>query len=163
MEKFAINVKIKRLSETAKIPTKAHESDAAFDIYADIQDTFVPFGKSIDESEKGIKVMPGQTVKVHTGFSTEIPIGYWGAVYARSGLATKQGLRPANCVAVIDAEYRGEWLIPLHNDSNEVQIIHHGDRIAQFMLAPVIETFFEEVSELSDSDRGEGGFGSSGK
>lgn len=163
MEKFAINVKIKRLSETAKIPTKAHESDAAFDIYADIQDTFVPFGKSIDESEKGIKVMPGQTVKVHTGFSTEIPIGYWGAIYARSGLATKQGLRPANCVAVIDAEYRGEWLIPLHNDSSDVQIIHHGDRIAQFMLAPVIETSFEEVSELSDSDRGEGGFGSSGK
>mgnify|MGYP002771609201 FL=1 len=163
MEKFAINVKIKRLSETAKIPTKAHESDAAFDIYADIQDTFVPFGKSIDESEKGIKVMPGQTVKVHTGFSTEIPIGYWGAVYARSGLATKQGLRPANCVAVIDAEYRGEWLIPLHNDSSDVQIIHHGDRIAQFMLAPVIETSFEEVSELNSSDRGEGGFGSSGK
>lgn len=163
MKKFAINVKIKRLSETAKIPTKAHESDAAFDIFADIQDTFVPFGKSIDESEKGIKVMPGQTVKVHTGFSTEIPIGYWGAVYARSGLATKQGLRPANCVAVIDAEYRGEWLIPLHNDSSDVQIIHHGDRIAQFMLAPVIETSFEEVSELSNSDRGEGGFGSSGK
>ena len=161
MEKFAINVKIKRLSETAQLPTKAHDSDAAFDLYADIQDTFKPFGST--EDIKGIKVMPGQTVKVHTGFSTEIPIGYWGAIYARSGLATKQGLRPANCVAVIDAEYRGEWLIPLHNDSSDVQIIHHGDRIAQFMLAPVIETSFEEVSELSDSDRGEGGFGSSGK
>lgn len=161
MEKFAINVKIKRLSETAQLPTKAHDSDAAFDLYADIQDTFKPFGSTKDV--KGIKVMPGQTVKVHTGFSTEIPIGYWGAIYARSGLATKQGLRPANCVAVIDAEYRGEWLIPLHNDSSDVQIIHHGDRIAQFMLAPVIETSFEEVSELSDSDRGEGGFGSSGK
>lgn len=161
MEKFAINVKIKRLSETAQLPTKAHDSDAAFDLYADIQDTFKPFGST--EDVKGIKVMPGQTVKVYTGFSTEIPVGYWGAVYARSGLATKQGLRPANCVAVIDAEYRGEWLIPLHNDSSDVQIIHHGDRIAQFMLAPVIETKFEEVSELSDSDRGEGGFGSSGK
>lgn len=161
MEKFAINVKIKRLSETAQLPTKAHDSDAAFDLYADIQDTFKPFGST--EDVKGIKVMPGQTVKVHTGFSTEIPIGYWGAIYARSGLATKQGLRPANCVAVIDAEYRGEWLIPLHNDSSDVQIIHHGDRIAQFMLAPVIETSFEEVSELSSSDRGEGGFGSSGK
>jgi len=161
MEKFAINVKIKRLSETAQLPTKAHDSDAAFDLYADIQDTFKPFGST--EDVKGIKVMPGQTVKVHTGFSTEIPIGYWGAIYARSGLATKQGLRPANCVAVIDAEYRGEWLIPLHNDSSDVQIIHHGDRIAQFMLAPVIETSFEEVSELNDSDRGEGGFGSSGK
>ena len=161
MEKFAINVKIKRLSETAQLPTKAHDSDAAFDLYADIQDTFKPFGST--EDVKGIKVMPGQTVKVHTGFSTEIPIGYWGAIYARSGLATKQGLRPANCVAVIDAEYRGEWLIPLHNDSSDVQIIHQGDRIAQFMLAPVIETSFEEVSELSDSDRGEDGFGSSGK
>lgn len=161
MEKFAINVKIKRLSETAQLPTKAHDSDAAFDLYADIQDTFKPFGST--EDVKGIKVMPGQTVKVHTGFSTEIPIGYWGAIYARSGLATKQGLRPANCVAVIDAEYRGEWLIPLHNDSSDVQIIHHGDRIAQFMLAPVIETKLEEVNELTESDRGEGGFGSSGK
>lgn len=163
MEKFAINVKIKRLSETAKIPTKAHESDAAFDIYADIQDTFVPFGKSIDESEKGIKVMPGQTVKVSSGVAMEIPEWYWGAVYARSGLATKQGLRPANCVGVIDSHYRGPIIVAIHNDSNNVQIIHHGDRIAQVMLAPVIETSFEEVSELSDSDRGEGGFGSSGK
>lgn len=161
MKKFAINVKIKRLSETAQLPTKAHDSDAAFDLYADIQDTFKPFGST--EDVKGIKVMPGQTVKIHTGFSTEIPIGYWGAIYARSGLATKQGLRPANCVAVIDAEYRGEWLIPLHNDSSDVQIIHHGDRIAQFMLAPVIETKLEEVNELTESDRGEGGFGSSGK
>lgn len=163
MEKFAINVKIKRLSETAQLPTKAHDSDAAFDLYADIQETYIPFGKTIEESEKGIKVMPGQTVKISSGIAMEIPEWYWGAIYARSGLATKQGLRPANCVAVIDAHYRGPIAVPIHNDSNEVQIIHHGDRIAQFMLAPVIETSFEEVSELSDSDRGEGGFGSSGK
>ena len=163
MEKFAINVKIKRLSETAQLPTKAHDSDAAFDLYADIQETYIPFGKTFEESEKGIKVMPGQTVKVSSGVAMEIPEWYWGAVYARSGLATKQGLRPANCVGVIDSHYRGPIIVAIHNDSNNVQIIHHGDRIAQFMLAHVIETSFEEVSELSDSDRGEGGFGSSGK
>lgn len=161
MEKFAINVKIKRLSETAQLPTKAHDSDAAFDLYADIEDTFKPFGST--EDVRGLKILPGQTVKISSGVAMEIPEWYWGAIYARSGLATKQGLRPANCVAVIDAHYRGPIAVPIHNDSNEVQIIHHGDRIAQFMLAPVIETSFEEVSELSDSDRGEGGFGSSGK
>lgn len=160
---FAINVKIKRLTETAKIPTKAHESDAAFDMYADIQETFVPFGRSAEESEKGVKIMPGQTVKVSSGVAMEIPEGYWGAVYARSGLATKQGLRPANAVGVVDAHYRGPVIVAIHNDSSNVQIIHHGDRIAQFMLAPVIETKFEEVDELTESDRGEGGFGSSGK
>lgn len=161
MEKFAINVKIKRLSETAQLPTKNFDSDAAFDLYADIQDTFKPFGST--EDVKGIKIMPGQTVKVSSGVAMEIPEWYWGAVYARSGLATKQGLRPANCVGVIDSHYRGPIIVAIHNDSNNVQIIRHGDRIAQFMLAPVIETSFEEVSELSDSDRGEGGFGSSGK
>ena len=161
MEKFAINVKIKRLSETAQLPTKAHDSDASFDLYADIEDTFKPFGST--EDVRGLKILPGQTVKISSGVAMEIPEWYWGAIYARSGLATKQGLRPANCVAVIDAHYRGPIAVPIHNDSNEVQIIHHGDRIAQFMLAPVIETSFEEVSELSDSDRGEGGFGSSGK
>lgn len=161
MEKFAINVKIKRLSETAQLPTKNFDSDAAFDLYADIKDTFKPFGTA--ENEKGVKVMPGQTVKIGTGVAMEIPEWYWGAIYARSGLATKQGLRPANAVGVVDSHYRGEIVVAIHNDSSEVQIIHHGDRIAQFMLAPVIETKFEEVSELSDSDRGEGGFGSSGK
>ena len=163
MDKFAINIKIKRLTETAKIPTKNFDSDAAFDLYADIQETFVPFGKTSEESEKGIKILPGQTVKIGTGVAMEIPEWYWGAIYARSGLATKQGLRPANATGVIDSHYRGEIIVPLHNDSNEVQIVRHGDRIAQFMLAPVIETAFEEVSELSDSDRGDGGFGSSGK
>lgn len=156
-------IKIKKLTETAKIPTKNFDSDAAFDLYADIQETFVPFGKTAEESERGVKVMPGQTVKISSGVAMEIPEWYWGAVYARSGLATKQGLRPANCVGVIDSQYRGAIIVPVHNDSNEVQIIRHGDRIAQFMLAPVIETSFEEVSELSESDRGEGGFGSSGK
>ena len=105
----------------------------------------------------------GEFQIIDLGVAMEIPEWYWGAVYARSGLATKQGLRPANCVGVIDSHYRGPIIVAIHNDSNNVQIIHHGDRIAQFMLAPVIETSFEEVSELSDSDRGEGGFGSSGK
>ncbi len=93
-------IKIKKLTETAKIPTKNFDSDAAFDLYADIQETFVPFGKTAEESEKGLKVMPGQTVKISSGVAMEIPEWYWGAVYARSGLATKQGLRPANCVGM---------------------------------------------------------------
>ena len=163
MADFSINVKIKRLTETAKLPTKAHDSDAAFDLYADIQETYIPFGKTFEESERGIKVMPGQTAKISSGVAMEIPEWYWGAVYARSGLATKQGLRPANCVGVIDSHYRGPIIVAIHNDSNEVQIVRHGDRIAQFMLAPVIETYFEDVEELSESDRGNGGFGSSGK
>ena len=140
-------MKIKLLSDKAKVPTRGSEEAAGWDLYA-ATDAIIP---------------PHSTVKVSTDIAIEIPAGYFGAVFARSGLATKQGLRPANCVGVIDSHYRGPIIVAIHNDSNNVQIIHHGDRIAQFMLAPVIETSFEEVSELSDSDRGEGGFGSSGK
>ena len=107
-------------------------------------------------------IIPHKTVKIPTGFATNIPHGYWGAVFARSGLATKQGLRPANCVAVIDEPYTGEWLVPIHNDTNETQIIHHGDRIAQFTLLPYFNTNLIEVDELDSTDRGSNGFGSSG-
>lgn len=141
-----IDVKIKKLNDIAIIPTKAHETDACFDIYA----------------SKYAEIAPGGTVLVHTGFATEIPVGYWGAVFARSGMATKHGLRPANCVPVIDAPYRGEWLIPLHNDSDEMQIVNAGDRIAQFMILPVLPTNLIVCDDIGESDRGDNGFGSTG-
>lgn len=141
-----IDVKIKKLDDVAIIPTKAHETDACFDIYA----------------SKYAEIAPGGTTLVHTGFATEIPVGYWGAVFARSGIATKRGLRPANCVPVIDAPYRGEWLIPLHNDSDEMQIVNAGDRIAQFMILPVLPTNLILCDDIGESDRGDNGFGSTG-
>ena len=157
-----VNVKIKKLTETAKIPTKAHAEDAAFDLYADIpNDTFIPWG-SIEE-RNGLKILPHTTVKVGTGLAMAIPNGYWGAIKARSGIATKHGLRPANAVGCIDSNYRGEIIVALHNDSSETQIIEHGQRIAQFMLAPVIPTEFEETDNLDETSRGAEGFGDSGK
>ena len=157
-----VNVKIKKLTETAKIPTKAHAEDAAFDLYADIpNDTFIPWGST--EERNGLKILPHTTVKVGTRVAMAIPKDYWGAIYARSGIATKQGLRPANDVGVVDNSYRGEIIVALLNDSSETQIIEHGQRIAQFMLAPVIPTEFEETDNLDETSRGAEGFGDSGK
>ena len=150
-----LNLKIQLLTETATLPTKAHTTDACFDIYADIP--------APEYDEGGVAIKPHQTVLIPTGFATEIPHGYWGAIFARSGLASKQGLRPVQGVPVIDEPYRGQWMIPLHNDSEETRVIHHGDRICQFMLLPYFDTNLIEVDNLSDTDRGNGGFGSSGK
>lgn len=147
-----LNLKIQRLTDTATMPTKVHPNDACFDIYADI----ISIGKGFAE------IKPHQTVLIPTGFATEIPHGFWGAIFARSGLASKKGLRPAQGVPVIDEPYRGMWKIPLHNDGEETQIIQHGDRICQFMLLPYFDTKLTEVTELSDTDRGQGGFGSTG-
>lgn len=149
-----LELKIKCLSKTATLPKKAHPTDACFDIYADA----LSF-----RNDGEITIGPHETVKIPTGFATNIPHGYWGAVFARSGLATKEGLRPANCVAVIDEPYTGQWLIPLHNDTDETKIIHHGDRIAQFTLLPYFDTIFTEVDELDSTERGDGGFGHTGK
>lgn len=169
-----LDLKIQRLTDTAKLPTKAHAEDACFDIYADVpneeykyrKETTNPFGGfpmfTTEEKGKGVAIQPHQTVLIPTGFATEIPHGFWGAIFARSGLASKQGLRPAQGVPVIDESYRGQWMIPLYNQSNEPQIIHHGDRICQFMLLPYFDTNLIEVDNLSSTDRGEGGFGSSG-
>lgn len=169
-----LNLKIQRLTDTAKLPQKSHPTDACFDIYADIPDEeyyvekreqlseFMFSGAILAESGKGVAIKPHQTVLIPTGFATEIPHGFWGAIFARSGLASKQGLRPAQGVPVIDEPYRGQWMIPLHNDSEETHIIHHGDRICQFMLLPYFDTILTEVDNLSTTDRGEGGFGSSG-
>ena len=110
-----------------------------------------------------IAIQPHETVKIPTGLSIAVPEGYFGAIFARSGLATKEGLRPANCVGVCDPGYRGEYIVALHNDTDEVQIVHTEQKIAQLIILerPYIE--FEEVDELDNTERGKGGFGSTGK
>ena len=148
-----LEMKFKRLSDTMIVPTKAHDTDACFDIYADA----LSF-----RSDGEIRIAPHETVIIPTGFATNIPHAYWGAIFARNKLATKQRLRPANCVAVIDESYTGEWKVPLYNDSEDIRVIHHGDRIAQFTLLPYYDIQLEEVDELDETDRGSGGFGSSG-
>lgn len=142
-------VNIKKLDERATIPTYGSEFSAGADLYAC--------------SDEPITVEAGQTVLVHTGIAMEIPTGYVGLVFARSGLATKRGLAPANKVGVIDSDYRGEIMVALHNHSAEAKVIEAGERIAQIALIPYLTADFEVVDELSDTVRGEGGFGSTGR
>lgn len=144
---------IKLLSPNAQLPTLGSAAAAGYDLYA----------------AKECIVEPGQCVLVHTGIAIEIPEGYWGGIYARSGLATKRGLRPANCVGVIDSDYRGEIMVALYNDSNCDQEIHIGDRVAQLVfhqtarIAPgMCNDIWNVVDELSDTERSDGGFGSTG-
>lgn len=143
-----MKVKIKKLSKNAILPTKGTEYSAGYDLY----------------SAECMVIYPQDNRKIHTGIAMEIPEGYFGAIFPRSGLATKNGLRLANCVGVIDSDYRGELIVALHNDKNgdEVQIINTGDRIAQLVLIPYLSFDWEEVEELNDTDRGDGGFGSTG-
>lgn len=157
-------IKIVRIAPDVIMPTKAHDTDAGFDLYAYCPDaTFYSWESGCQLNVKGVKVRPNETYKFHTGIKMAIPDGYWGGIYARSGLATKCGLRPANCVGVIDSSYRGEIIVAIHNDSNETQLVHNGDRIAQLVIQKVEPTVFEEVSELDETSRGESGFGGSGK
>ncbi len=142
-----MRVKIKRLTPTAKMPTYGSASAAGADLYSD---------------EAAFTVAPGETHLVHTGLSVEIPEGYAGFVHARSGMASKRGLAPANKVGVIDADYRGEVMVALHNHSGEPQTVEAGERVAQLVIAPFLKAEFEEADELSDTVRGEGGFGSTG-
>lgn len=144
-----MNIKIKRLSEEATIPTRGSEYSAGYDLYANI--------------EKPVCIKPHETVKIGTGWAIEIPDGYFGAIFARSGLATKEGLRPANCTGVCDSDYRGEYIVAIHNDSDVVREITPHERIAQLVVIPYLYVDFKETDELSDTSRGEGGFGSTGK
>lgn len=144
-----MNIKIKRLSEEATIPTRGSEYSAGYDLYATI--------------EKPVSIKPHETVKIGTGWAIEIPDGYFGAIFARSGLATKEGLRPANCTGVCDSDYRGEYIVAIHNDSDVVREIIPHERIAQLVVIPYLYVDFKETDELSDTSRGEGGFGSTGK
>lgn len=141
-------IKIKKLKENAILPTYGSEKAAGADLYACI--------------DKPIGILPHGTGKIGTGLAMELPEGYFGAIFARSGLATKQGLRPANCVGVCDEDYRGEYIVALHNDTDEIQTIQPNERIAQLVLLPYIQCDFVE-DELSETERGDGGFGSTGK
>lgn len=144
-----MDVRFKRLNDLAKIPTRGSKFSAGYDLYA--------------ATDYDIQIPPHSTVKIGTGLVMDIPVGWFGGVFARSGIATDRGLRPANCVPVIDCDFRGEWLIPLHNDSNETMTVQAGERIAQLVILPYQDIDFKEVDELSKTDRGEGGFGSTGE
>ena len=143
-----MEIKIKKLNANAIIPTRGSAGAAGFDLYA-CTDTV-------------IAISAGETVKIGTGLSIAIPEGFFGAIFARSGLATKKGLRPSNCVGVADEDYRGEYIVALHNDSNATQIIEPGERIAQLIVLPYLTAQFEEVDSLDETERGSGGFGSTG-
>lgn len=142
---------IKKLDENAVVPKRQTEFSAGYDLSACCGEP--------------LTVKAGQTVKVHTGVAMEIDgdRNTVGLIYARSGIATKFGIAPANCVGVIDWDYRGELIVALHNSSQDDFVINHGERIAQLVLAPVFTPEVEEVGELSDTARGEGGFGSTNK
>ena len=148
MEAVSTIIKYKKLHDNAVQPTRGSEDAAGYDLYAAICDT--------------VEIPPHQTVKIGTGLAFELPRFTFAAIFARSGLATKQGLRPANCVGVCDSDYRGEYIVAIHNDSNEIKYIQPGDRIAQMVLMPYIPMIFAKVGDLSETDRGEGGFGSTG-
>lgn len=146
-------ISIKKIDENAKIPTYGSEFAAGADLYAVIH----------NEESKKVEILPGETAFIDTGIAMEIPDGYVGLVYARSGLSCKQGLAPANKVGVIDSDYRGNIMVALYNQSNETRIVSEGDRIAQIIIQPVEQFGFKVKGNLSDTVRGNGGFGSSGK
>ncbi len=141
-------VNFKKLDDRASVPTYGSPFSAGADLYA--------------VTDGDITVEPGKTVLVHTGLAMEIPEGFGGFIFARSGLATKRGLAPANKVGVVDADYRGEIMVALHNHSETEQVISHGERIAQLVILPFLAAEFIECSELSETVRGSGGFGSTG-
>lgn len=142
-------IKTKKLNPDAKLPTYSTPYSAGADLYA--------------YTQQDIVIPPHQTVFVTTGLAFEIPDGYAGLVYARSGLASKNNLAPANKVGVIDSDYRGEAFVALHNHGETPQTVQNGQRIAQLIITPILSVQFEETTELSDTQRGAGGFGSSGK
>ena len=141
-------IKLKKLKDNAKIPARGSTSAAGYDLCSC--------------TDGDIEILPSETVGIGTGISVEIPEGYFGAVFARSGLAMKQGLRPANCVGVIDSDYRGEIIVAIRNDGSVPRTIYPGDRIAQLVIIPYLQVSFEEAQELDDTERGAGGFGSTG-
>ncbi len=143
-----LKIQIKKLRPEAKLPARATDQAAGWDLCAC--------------TGGAVSIPPHGTVMVGTGLSLALPEGYFGAIFARSGLAAKQGLRPANCVGVCDSDYRGEYIIPLHNDGDEAKTINDGERIAQLIVLPCPAAELEEVDALPDTERGERGFGSSG-
>ena len=144
-----MKIQVKKLRPDAVLPTAGSAFAAGYDLRACM--------------DAPVDIPPHATVKLGTGLSIAVPEGWFGAIFARSGLATKQGLRPANCVGVIDADYRGECTVALHNDTDEPRTVAPGDRIAQLVVLPFLSAEFEEADELPETARGAGGFGSTGK
>lgn len=142
-------VQVKKLDKNAILPTHGSPAAAGYDLYACLSEE--------------VEIPAGGTAKIGTGLAFALPEGVFGAVFARSGLAAKEGLRPANCVGVCDSDYRGEYIVALHNDSGEPRRVRHGDRIAQLVLLPYLPMELEETAELSETARGAGGFGSTGR
>lgn len=141
-------IKFTKLDERACVPTYGSQFSAGADLYA--------------VCDGNIEIAPGKTVLIHTGIAMEIPEGFGGFIFARSGLASKKGLAPANKVGVVDADYRGEIMVALHNHSSESAVISSGERIAQLVIMPFLKCEFVECEKLSETVRGEGGFGSTG-
>ena len=147
---FYQTVNFTKLTSWAQTPTRGSEQAAGYDLYADA------------ENQDRIVLAPGEVKKISTGIAIELPEGTFGAIYARSGLATKKGLAPCNKVGVIDSDYRGPIIVALKNESDKLQIIEHGERIAQIVVQPYIPVFFNEVPAIGTTIRGEHGFGSTG-
>ncbi|MBQ3234607.1 MAG: dUTP diphosphatase [Clostridia bacterium] len=143
----SITVKFKKLSDKAKTPTFGTEFSAGADLYS---------------AEGEVVINPGETKFIGTGLATAIPVGTVGLIYARSGLACKKGLAPANKVGVIDSDYRGEIKVALHNHGTEPQTVAEGERVAQMVIAPYFAVSYEETADLDETERGAGGFGSTG-
>lgn len=142
-------IRVKRLRENALLPTYGSAEAAGADLYACLSEP--------------VTIAPGQSAFIPTGLAMELPKGFAGLIYARSGLACKHGLAPANKVGVVDSDYRGEFLIVLHNHGSQPQTVVHGDRIAQLVITPVITPGFIASEELTDTQRSGGGFGSTGR
>ena len=143
-----MKINVKKVRESAKLPTYGSQYAAGADLYAC--------------TEGEIEIAPHSPAMIPTGIALELPVGYAGFIYARSGLASKRGLAPANKVGVVDCDYRGEVIVALHNHGENAQKIAAGERVAQLVVAPYITADFEEVDELSSTERGAGGFGSTG-
>lgn len=144
-----MKIQVKKLKANANLPTRGSAYAAGYDLYACVDEPVI--------------IEAGETVKIGTGLSIAVPEGYFGAIFARSGLAAKEGLRPANCVGVADSDYRGEYIVALHNDSSVQRTVTPGERIAQLVIMPFLPVCFEETDNLEETERGKGGFGSTGK
>lgn len=144
-----MNISVKKLRPNAQLPTYGSAGAGGADLYACL--------------DGEISIAPGETAFVPTGLAMAIPAGYVGLIYARSGLACKRGLAPANKVGVVDSDYRGEFMVALHNHGTAAQKVAPGERIAQLVITPVLTTGYTETEELNDTERGSGGFGSTGK
>ena len=144
-----MKIRVRRVSPTALLPTRGSISAAGYDLYADLQEDVV--------------IAPHTTAKIDTGLQFELPEGYFAGIFARSGIAAKEGLRPANCVGVCDSDYRGNYIVAIHNDSDAERRVTPREKIAQMIVLPYLPLEFEETDDLSDTARGTGGFGSTGK